>query len=268
MRHLFIALLSLSLPAAAWALSPDTTDPRQIMEAVNARPTGDKSKARLAMTITDRAGRTRSRVVVSRSLDFAGGSKQIMIFESPADVKGTGVLSIDYDDGDKDDDQWLYMPSLAKATRISGGDKSGSFLGTDFTYYDMTKPDPKHFDYELLKQSEVVGGEDCWVILARPRSPKAKEESGYLKSQVWVSKSKLMPIQAKHWVIKGRKLKYMKFEDLKQVDGIWVAQKLSARTLRGKKVQSTTVLRFLELSFNNGDVTDALFSERQFEKGL
>ena len=61
-----------------------------------------------------------------------------MIFESPSDVQNTGLLSVDYD-GAKDDDQWLYLPSLHKATRISSGDKSGSFMGTDFTYSDMTQ---------------------------------------------------------------------------------------------------------------------------------
>ena len=40
----------------------------------------------------------------------------------PGDVANTGLLSIDYDDGAKDDDQWLYLPSLKKTTRISSGD--------------------------------------------------------------------------------------------------------------------------------------------------
>lgn len=254
--------------SGATDVSPDETDARKIMAAVEGRARGDRAKGRLQMTITDGAGRQRVRVVQMRSMQFDAGTRQLMIFESPADVRNTGLLSVDYDDGNKDDDQWLYMPSLAKATRISSGDKTGSFLGTDFTYSDMTKPDPAHYDYEMVTQSEKVGDEDCWVIQSTPKTQKAKDETGYLKSQVWVSKAKMMPLQAKNWVVKGRKLKYIKFDDVRQVDGIWVAHKLSARTLRGKQVESTTVLQFQELSFNNADVSDALFSERQFEKGL
>ena len=74
-------------------------------------------------------------------MEFDKGTRQLMMFESPADVRNTGMLSIDYKDGNKDDDQWLYLPSLNKSTRISSGDKSGSFMGTDLSYADMTRAD-------------------------------------------------------------------------------------------------------------------------------
>ena len=51
--------------------------------------------------------------------------RQLMIFQAPADVRNMGMLSVDYDDAKKDDDQYLYLPSLKKTTRISSGDKSG-----------------------------------------------------------------------------------------------------------------------------------------------
>ena len=61
-----------------------------------------------------------------------------MFFLSPADVKDTGFLTYDYDEEGRDDDQWLYLPALKKTKRIASGDKSGSFMGSDFTYADMT----------------------------------------------------------------------------------------------------------------------------------
>jgi outer membrane lipoprotein-sorting protein len=267
-RFAVALLTSASLATPALAIAPDSTDPKAIMQAVEDRPTGDKSKGRLVMTIIDKSGRKRQRVVASRAMDFAEGRRQIMVFESPADVKGTGLLSIDYDDGDKDDDQWLYLPSLHKSTRISSGDKSGSFMGTDLSYADMTANDPDHWTYTLLEQSATVDGEECWLIEAVPATEKAKSETGYLKTHVWVSKKKLMPLQLKAWVIAGRKIKLIKFDDIKQVDGIWVAHKIMARTVRGKTPESTTVLEFSDLSFGNADVGDDLFTQRQLEKGL
>ena len=187
------------------SISPDTTDPKVIMEAVESRLRADRTKARTILRITDGSGRVRERVVRSWGMDRPDGELQLMIFESPADVRNTGLLSVDHKDGNKDDDQWLYLPSLKKATRISSGDKSGSFMGTDLTYADMTRADPAHYQYKLLKQSVQVGGEDCWLIGAKPITAKAKEETGYLKTMVWVSKSKLVTLQVKAWVIEGKR---------------------------------------------------------------
>ena len=262
-----LALLGLATPATA-QVSPDETDAKTIMKAVEGRTEGDKSKGVLSMVITDKSGRARKRVVKSRVLQFDGGKKQLMVFQSPADVAGTGLLSIDYDQGDKDDDQWLFLPSLHKSTRISSGEKSGSFMGTDFSYADMTSIDPDHYEYKILKQSEQVQGEDTWHIESRPITAKAKKETGYVKTHVWISKSKLLPIRIKAWVKEGKKLKYITFKDFKKVDGIWVAHTLIAKTKKGKVTESTTVMQFQSLSYNNADVSDDLFTQRQLEKGL
>jgi len=237
------------------------------MSAVEKRQSGDLAKGRLVINITDGAGRSRQRVVRSWSMDFEGGSRQLMIFESPSDVQNTGLLSVDYD-GSKDDDQWLYLPSLHTATRTSSGDKSGSFMGTDFTYADMTQADIDAYDYTLVKGQVDVAGEPCWLIESKPRTEKEKKQTGYLKSRVWVSKSKLMPVRIKAWVREGKKLKFLKFEDIRQVSGVWTAHKVSAQTRRNKKVESTTVLQFTDMSYGNPDVNQELFTQRRLEQGL
>ncbi len=260
--------ITLALPTVAAALAPETTDAKVIMQAVEDRATLDKVRVRIQMTITDKSGSTRSRVVQSRTMKFTGGTKQVLFFESPADVRNTAMLSVDWDDGAKDDDQWLWLPSLHKATRISGGDRSGAFMGSDFSYADMTKKDPKQYDYKIVKQSAKVRGEECWVIEARPRSDKEMKETGYVKSLVWVSKSKLLPVQMKTWVREGKKLKFMIAEELKQVGGVWIPHKMTMRTVQGREVQSTTVLSFVDYKANQADVKESDFTQRRLEQGL
>jgi hypothetical protein len=115
-----IALALCFVSPAAFAVSPDETDPAVIMKASEGRELGDRMTARLTMVVKDAAGREKTRVVRARSMDFPAGRRSLMLFESPAEDRNTGLLSIDYDDGARDDDQWLYLPSLAKSTRISG----------------------------------------------------------------------------------------------------------------------------------------------------
>lgn len=263
-----------ALSAGVWGAAPGALaldagekDPRKIMKAVEDREDGDKSTSRMTMTLKDKSGRQLKRTVQARGMDFEGGSKQIMFFESPADVRNTGLLSVDHD-GDKDDDQWLFLPSLHKSTRISTSERSGSFMGTDITYSDMTRKNTDNYDYKMVEQSVKVGGEDCWLIEARPKTDKEKKETGYVKQHVWVSKSKMMPIQMKAWVKEGRKLKYMKFTDIKKVDGIWVAMKILVRVVKGGNVESETSMITESIRFNQGDVKDSDFSQRRLEKGI
>lgn len=264
---LLLAALLLAGPAAA-DVPADSTDADAIMKEVESRAEGDRVKGRLVMTLIDKSGRQRQRVVRSWTRQFEGGSKQLMIFEGPADVANTGLLSIDYDDGQKDDDQWLYLPSLHKSTRISSGEKSGSFMGTDLSFADMTRADPAHYEYSMVDPAVKVDGEDAWLIETRPRTAKAKDETGYLKTHIWISKSRMVPLQLKAWIIKGKRLKYIKFEDYEKLGGAWVPRKISARTIKGSEPQSTTILQFTELTHDDPAVTEELFTQRRLEQGL
>jgi hypothetical protein len=262
----FAAIMASS---GAWAVSPDETDPVVIMKASEGRALGDRMTARLTMTVKDAANREKVRVVRSRSMDFQGGRRSLMLFESPVEDRNTGLLSIDYDEGGRDDDQWLYLPSVSKSTRISGSGKSGAFLGSDLTYADMTRKDTKNYDYKMLEQSVKVGDEDCWLIEATPRTSRERDETGYEKTQIWVSKSKLMPLQVKAWVTAGKKTKLLKFADIEKVDGTWTAKKLMVRTVNhAGKPESTTILTWADLRYNDPSVTIEDFTERRLEKGL
>ena len=260
----FTLALTFALPAQA--IGPDETDARKIMEAVDARKTPKSQTGKMAMLVVDDVGRKRKRLVESRMADFGSESRQFIKFVAPADVQGTALLSYDYDDGDKTDDQWLYLPSLRKSTRISSGDKSGSFMGTDMSYSDMTKKDPKDYTYKLLQQSAEVAGEDCWLIEATPKTQKEKDETGYIKLNSWVSKSKLMPIQIKSWIRDGKKLKYIKFSDIKEIKGYNVAHRIKAWTKRGDSTLSTTTIVFRDQKVDESQFAKDSFNQSLFGK--
>ncbi|MBN1652946.1 MAG: outer membrane lipoprotein-sorting protein [Deltaproteobacteria bacterium] len=255
--------------STASALDPNSKDAQAIAQAVADRNDGDKQMARSVWTLTDSSGRNRERVLQMWSMDFAGGTKILMIYESPADVRNTGFLSVNYDDDNKDDDQWLYLPSLHKTTRIASANRSDSFLGTDLSYYDLnSKPNVDATDYKLLEFSVKVDGDDCWLLEATPKTEKEKKESGYLKRQVWISKKSLLPVQVKAWLAKGQKLKYIKFSEIKEINGIWTPHKFVVRTMKNEKVESTTTVKFTSIKFNQASVKDEDFSQRRLEKGL
>lgn len=264
-----VALLALGSSAQAEKLDPNTTDARLIAKTAEDQDRGDKQVATVTLTLIDPKGNERVRKLKQHAMELDEGRKTLMFFESPADVRNTGFLSVDYDAGDRDDDQWLYLPNLRKTTRIANVDRSRAFMGTDITYADMTKKDPERYEYTLIEKSVMVDGEECWVIEARPRTEEEAKETGYLKTQAWISKSKLLPVQAKMWVSEGKKLKYVKFSDWKQIDGIWVGQKMMVRTVSsGGQLESTTRFELSDVRFGQPSVTPDLFTERRLEQGL
>lgn len=264
-----LAGVSFLAGSEAWAgVGPGETNPQAIMQAVSDVKAGDKLSAALVLQVTDASGGQRVRKLNVRALNVDEGRKMLMSFTAPSDVKGTGLLSYDYDAASRDDDQWLYLPSIKKATRIVSNQKAGAFMGTDFTYADMTKANVSSYTYKMLNASESVGGEDCWVIESVPVDDKTRGETGYMKTVTWVSKSKLLPIRLKAWVIQGKRIKFIQFNQYKQIDGIWVAHQLVAETKRKNKRESQTVMQYSDLKLNDPTVQDDQFSQRGLEKGI
>jgi hypothetical protein len=242
------------------------SDARAIMEQVDGRDDGDNQTADLEMVLIDQKGNERSRTIKMFSKDKGEDTLRMQFFLSPADVKDTGFLTYDYYGGDKDDDQWLYLPDLRKTKRIATSDKSSSFMGSDFSYADMTRRVVDEWTYKLLKEDEVEGHK-VWLIEALPVSKAVEDRYGYQKSIVYVRQDNYMVVRAIHVLKSGNKVKYMEVKKLDQVDGIWVALETWMKTTRNKRTLHRTILTMDNVKYNQ-ELDESLFSVRQLEKGL
>jgi Outer membrane lipoprotein-sorting protein len=250
-------------PRPAPAAEPLTA--RQIMQRVNDRDDGDNQTSDLEMVLIDRDGSKRTRTLHSLRKHHGPDKYQLMFFLAPADVEGTGFLTYDYSQSGKDDDQWLYLPALRKSKRIASSDKSGSFMGSDFNYYDLTDPDLEDFDFELMKDTEVQGVK-TWQIKSTPRSQAVIDKTGYTQSIVWVRQDNFVMVRALRWVRAGNELKYFQVTKLERIDGIWVPTEMQMVTKAGQQTRHATVVRFNNVRFNQA-LDLAHFSVRQLEKG-
>ena len=117
------------------------------------------SSSTATLTIHSKKGSDRIREVIMKSKDYGDVAKSVIVFTTPKDVAGTGYLTFDYEEEDKDSDNWLYMPAMKKTRRIasSGSESEGSFMGTDFTYQDMGDRSLNKYTYNLLGEESVDG---------------------------------------------------------------------------------------------------------------
>ena len=239
---------------------------REIMEKVNARDEGDRSTGEMEMILIDKKGKKRVRKLKTFGRKKDKDTQSLMFFLSPADVKNTGFLTYDYNESGKDDDQWLYLPALRKTKRIAAGDKSGSFMGSDLNYSDMTTPDLDLYDYTLMKETEVRG-KKVWQIKAVPKHKDEAVKSGYSKSVIFIRQDNYVMIRAVRWVHKKRRNKYLDVKKLEKIDGIWVSTEMHVTTKTGKKTLHKTVLKQNNIRFNQDEVHADLFTVRRLEKG-
>jgi hypothetical protein len=253
---------TIMLPEKVFALSG-----REIMEKVNDRDVGNRSISEMEMILIDKKGNKRVRKLKSYGLEQGKNSKSLMFFITPADVKNTGFLTYDYDESGKEDDQWLFLPALRKTKRIAAGDKSGSFMGSDLNYSDMSSPDLDLYDYTLMKETEVKGNK-VWQIKSVPKTKAEAEKSGYSKSVVFIRQDNYVMIRGVRWVYKKKRNKYLDVRKLEKIDGIWISTEMHVTTKSGKKTLHKTILKQNNIKFNQVEVNENLFTIRRLEKGL
>ena len=252
---------SLLFPLSVFAITAD-----EVAKKVDERDTGDKSISTMEMILIDKQGNQRIRKMKNYSKNKGKDTQSVIFFLSPADVRNTAFLTYDYDDSSKDDDQWLYLPALRKTKRIASSDKSSSFMGSDFTYSDMTSRDINDYTYRIAKETRVREHK-VWVMESIAKTQKTIDETGYTKSYMFVRQDNFVVVRALHILEDGGKKKYLDVKKLEKIDGIWVATEIEMKTSKDKQTLHRTILKLDDVKFNQ-DLDDAFFSVRRIEKGI
>lgn len=271
MRKLAATLLVISGPLALPVVSTAAEySAAEVVRMFDERYDGDSSIADVTMVLIDRRDRQRIRDLRLYSKDYGADTKSLSLFESPADIRGTAYLNFDWNESLRDDDSWLYLPALQRVKRLASSDTSDSFLGSDFTYADINGFEIDWYDYSFVSESEMVDGEDCWVIEIVPKpefKERAEEATGYSKMQSWISKEKLVQMRGQVWETRGNRVKYFTASEVEQIEGIWTVKRLQAITTRNDRQEHASVLQIDSIDYNV-DVSDDLFTTEAMQRGL
>jgi outer membrane lipoprotein-sorting protein len=253
-------MIKVALPIiiSVFALNAMAETPEQkglrIAKEADARDLGfGDTTADMMMTLKNRAGQTSSRKIRSKILEVQGdGDKSLSLFDSPADVKGTSMLTFSH--GLKPDDQWLYLPALKRVKRINSRNKSGPFMGSEFAFEDLGSQEVEKYNYKYLREEPCGNGWTCHVAERTP----AYKYSGYSKQISWIDTKEYRLVKAAFYDRKGSKMKTLTSSGFKQYLGkYWRPAVMSMQNhLTGK----STVLQWSNYKFRNG------LSKRDFSK--
>ena len=171
------------------------------------------------------------------------GDKSLLTFDAPRDVAGTSLLShtkiLD------PDDQWLFLPALARVKRISSANKSGPFVGSEFAYEDLASQEVDKYDYRFVRE-EMCGDMECFVVERIPRY----EHSGYTRQVVWWDKDEYRVQRIDFYDRKDSLLKTLTYHEYQQyLERYW---RPDLMTMENRQNGKSTDLVFAEWTFANG----------------
>ena len=204
------------------------------------------SIASAKMILTNKASQSTTREMEFRTLERTSdkvGDKSLSIFSTPADIRGTAVLSHAKIKGN--DKQWIYLPAAKRVKRISSSNKSGPFVGSEFSYEDITAQELGKFTYKWIK-TDACGSAKCEVI---ERVPTYKN-SGYSRQLVWVNTKTKQSERIHFFDRAGNHVKTLTWAGYKKYNGFWRWKKMSM------------------INHRNGKSTELIFSGWKFGTGL
>lgn len=220
------------------------------MEKANKGFIGESSS--MEMILIDAYGEKITRKLDGKTKEVEkDGDKSLSIFLSPADVKGTKMLTITHKKDD--DDQWLYLPSLRRVKRIKSSSKSSAFMGSEFSYEDLGSQEIEKYNYKWLRDEKTKKGDSYWVLERRPKDVK---NSGYSKNIMWVSKKLMNPTKVEYYDRKNELLKVSLVSNFQgyNVKGkkLWRPGKIHMKNVQTKK-QSIFTWKNRKIGVNHPD---------------
>ncbi len=216
------------------------------------------SHSALKMTLINSSGDKEVRKIEEWAKDPGDKTGAVVIvFRSPASLKNTRFLQ--KVNKNRENDKWIYLPSLRTVRRIAGADGSKSFVGTDATYNDIETRNIDQDTHTLLGV-ENINGFNCWKI--QSISVKAKD-SQYSKKISYIDKKTYIPVKAEMYDKKGKLLKVLVIEKLEKKNGYWIPTK---GFLKNVQSNHTTAVEIFKIQLDKA-IDDRIFTQNFLQTG-
>lgn len=250
MKYL-IVLLTLLLPVQIYALTAEEIAQKS-QEAF--LYVGKDFKTRVLMKLITESGKERIRemTMLRKNYGHVGDEQKYFIyFHKPADVIKMTFMVYKYPG--RDDDRWLFIPAINMTRRIAARDKTSSFVGSDFTYEDISGRDLEDDTYTIEKE-ETLNNRAVYVIRSTPKA----RDVNYRYKVSWIDRENFLPLKEEYYDLKGELMKVFTAEKIEKVNGF---PTVVERTMKNIQSGHRTEITFLKTDYDIG-IPDNLFSER------
>lgn len=225
----------------------------------SSHPQNEEATYKMRLIGSDNSETSRTMKVWFKS-DDKDQIKLLIKFEEPANIRGTGFLTIA--ENGKSPEQWLYLPSLKKSRRIVGGGSNESFLGSDFSVSDVSATSDANDSQSTIKGEQPCDGTTCYVVEVSPKAGKEKDQP-YSKKVFFVQKDGFMTRKAEFYNASKELEKVMTVSGIKKdAKGQWVADSIEMKNMIANH---KTIIEYTKRDTEKTPA-DHLFSKSNLEK--
>jgi hypothetical protein len=225
---------------------------------------GNDARGKLTMELIDRDGGKRVRVLtmLRRNQETAGDQKYFMYFHEPGDVRRLTFMVWKYPG--REDDRWIFIPAVDLIRRIAAEDKYSSFVGSDFSYEDVTGRDVGE-DTHTLVGEERLGDRETFVIESIPR-----EAAAFTRRVSWIDKQNFLPLREEYYDVQNELHRVFTADRVADIAvgegaGSRVYPTVMKRTMKNVKTGHRTEVTVTSVAYDLG-LKDADFSERRMRR--
>ncbi len=253
-RKLVVELLVfLALGSLGW--TQEKLSPEAIVKEAHrvSYYSGKDMKARVLMRLIAKDGKERIREMTMLRLNLQDGQqKYFLYFYQPGDVRDMTFMV--WKHPQREDERWLFIPAIKLVRRIAANDKRSSFVGSDFSYEDVSGREVEEDTHTLVRE-ETLNGRPVFVIRSVPKNEKSSDFSYRL---AWIDNENFVLWREEYYDKRNELSKVFTADEVKQVDGEWTTVR---RTMKNVQNGHRTEVTFLAVDYNVG-LEDSLFSER------
>jgi hypothetical protein len=236
-----------AIVAMGWAAVASGADGTQIFKEAARRDGGyGDYRSNVTMILRERSGSAIVRKMELSTLEVPGeGNRTLVVFDTPADVKGTAVLTATH--ASRDDEQWIYLPSFQRVKQISTANQAAAFMGSEFSYEDVNSIAIQlaKFSYTYVRD-EVLDGLPCFVVQRVPRY----DHSAYNHELVWLDTRDYLIRRVDYFDRDNKPFKTLTAEGYeKHLDRFYRPKQMTMVNLQNGK---STVLQWERYRFRNG----------------
>lgn len=219
---------------------------------------GDDMKAKVTMRLVSKEGgeRIRELIMLRKDLQEGGEQRYFIYFHQPSDVRGMTFMVWKYPQ--KADDRWLFIPTLNLVKRIAADDRRSSFVGSDFSYEDVSGREVEEDNHTLLRE-EKLDGKEVYVVKSVPKDERSAD-FGFKLS--WIDKGSFVLWKEEYYDKRGDLYKVFTADEVKPIQNFLTAVK---RTMKNVQTGHRTVVTFEEVKYNLG-LSETLFTERSLRR--
>lgn len=156
-----------------------------------------------------------------------------LVFDSPADLRGTEVVLAPGSDGVEH--QQLYVPSLRRVRDLRADMRGESFLGTDFNYEDLGFQ-RLDFQQQSLVEGKDPEGRDCFFLESVP-------QGGWWYGRIrhCIDRKTYLPLRTEYYDRMGVLWKIRTLEGVKSIKAYPTATVITMQTVPARTLTRITL---------------------------